>query len=76
MLQMENANKEIGKYWDGKTCVDVCSRFTNMKWDGSSCVCKDGYSLAALYTCVCTGNIDQSGNCIVCTQPNSIWSGQ
>lgn len=46
-----------------------------MKWDGSNCVCKENFALTAPNTCTCTGNLDQTGNCIHCRLPNTVWSG-
>lgn len=66
---------DAGKYWDGKACVDICSKFINMKWDGFNCVCKDGFALSAPYTCSCNGNIDSDGNCLQCLVPNTFWNG-
>lgn len=65
---------ESGKFWDGNACIEICSRFPNMKWDGFSCACKDGFTLLAPYSCSCNGNIDQSGACLQCP-PNTIWNG-
>lgn len=66
---------ESGKYWDGSACIDICSRFLHMRWDGLNCACKDGFTSTAPYTCNCNGNIDSLGNCIQCLLPNSAWNG-
>lgn len=63
-----------GTYWDGKSCVDICAKFANMKWDGQNCICNTGFTMIAPFNCACNGNVDANGLCQPCAV-NSVWSG-